>query len=292
MGWGLVSNHGEYKDPLLRTHPKKTPSSCSNLLHASYQSTQPFLISNHLNAIDTMEDFDSTVHADTIIMEEDSDSTNSIEMEEDFDSIIRANTIKMLGEADSMKECPLSKALQGISFSCSGSLKVDAEWEKKQGNFDFLLDPPSAPPVIIRWDDEGCIGKIQFPLQDHETSKLDQLIQNGGPATFGHLGNNILDESYRRATKLDSSQFSSNFHPHDHGILDAISQTLLPTVTGLRPLDKIQHSENWGLVAELYKLNIYSAPSGRFKAHVDTPRGPRQWGSLVVCLPVSHCGMS
>ena len=42
--------------------------------------------------------------------------------------------------------------------------------------------------------------------------------------------------------------------------------------------------------AELYKLNIYSAPSGKFKAHVDTPRSKSQVGSLVVALPVEHKG--
>lgn len=202
------------------------------------------------------------------------------------DSKTQPNTVDM------GQENPLAKALQGISFSCSGSLRVDPEWEGKQGDFDFLLNPPSTPPVTIRWDDDGRIGKIQLPLQGDETPKLDQLIKYGAPATFGHLGNDVLDESYRKATKLDSSQFSSNFHPHDHGILDAISQTLFPTVAGLIPAIKTFHREHWGLVAELYKLNIYSAPSGRFKAHVDTPRGPRQWGSLVVCLPVSHEGMS
>ena len=231
-------------------------------------------------------------------MEVDSASTNSFEMETDSAS---TSSIKSDEESDLKKktwknikvvETPLSEALQRISFSCSGSLRIEPEWEKKQGSFDFLLDPPSVPPVTIRWDDEGCIGKVQFPPQEHETSKLDQLINHGSPATFGHLGTDVLDESYRKATKLDKSQFSSNFHPHDHGILDAISQTLLPTVTGLNLPDNTHHSENWGLVAELYKLNIYSAPSGRFKGHVDTPRGPRQWGSLVVCLPVSHCGMS
>lgn len=40
-----------------------------------------------------------------------------------------------------------------------------------------------------------------------------------------------------------------------------------------------------GIRAELYKLNIYSGPSGRFEAHVDTPRSETQIGSLVVCLP-------
>ena len=35
---------------------------------------------------------------------------------------------------------------------------------------------------------------------------------------------------------------------------------------------------------------VYSGPSGRFKPHVDTPRSPSQFGSLVVCLPVEHAG--
>ena len=183
----------------------------------------------------------------------------------------------------------LSKALEGISFTCSGSLRINSERVTKQHRLDFQADSPSSPPIVIRWDADGTVGKIRFPLD--EAPKLDQLIKNGAPATFRHDGKDVLDESYRKATKLDSSQFSSNFHPHDHGILDAISQTLLPTVTGLKPTETSSGvSEHWGLVAELYKLNIYSAPSGRFKAHVDTPRGPRQWGSLVVCLPVSHSG--
>ena len=41
---------------------------------------------------------------------------------------------------------------------------------------------------------------------------------------------------------------------------------------------------------ELYKLNIYSGPRGKFHAHVDTPRSPTQFGSLVVCLPYPHSG--
>ena len=37
-------------------------------------------------------------------------------------------------------------------------------------------------------------------------------------------------------------------------------------------------------------FQIYSGPSGKFKAHVDTPRGATQFASLVVCLPHSHQG--
>lgn len=47
-----------------------------------------------------------------------------------------------------------------------------------------------------------------------------------------------------------------------------------------------------GLRAELYKLNVYSGPSGLFKPHVDTPRSEMQIGSLVVCLPVQFEGGS
>ena len=39
-----------------------------------------------------------------------------------------------------------------------------------------------------------------------------------------------------------------------------------------------------------YSPQVYSAPSGKFHAHVDTPRGPQQFGSLVVCLPYPHEG--
>jgi hypothetical protein len=35
---------------------------------------------------------------------------------------------------------------------------------------------------------------------------------------------------------------------------------------------------------------IYTAPSGFFKAHVDTPRSDTQFGSLVVSLPCYHEG--
>ena len=37
-------------------------------------------------------------------------------------------------------------------------------------------------------------------------------------------------------------------------------------------------------------VQVYSGPSGKFRAHVDTPRGTRQFASLVVCLPYSHEG--
>lgn len=65
--------------------------------------------------------------------------------------------------------------------------------------------------------------------------------------------------------------------------MDAITQLILPTLPNVDFRCR-------GVHAELYKLNIYSGPSGMFHSHVDTPRDSTQFGSLVVCLPIAHEG--
>ncbi|KAG8623934.1 hypothetical protein KVT40_008910 [Elsinoe batatas] len=82
---------------------------------------------------------------------------------------------------------------------------------------------------------------------------------------------------------MDPADFSINLNPHDIGCGDNIINLLRPTAIGVGQ----RH-----IKAELYKLNVYSGPSGIFKAHVDTPRSKRQFGSLVICLPSSHKGGS
>lgn len=159
------------------------------------------------------------------------------------------------------------------------------------------------------------------------TTPLEGLLKACAPATFGKKGDEVLDESYRKAVKLDSNQFSTSFNPYEVGIIDAIAQSLLPGI--VRPFSdgNSKHEEHLGVAAELYKLNvsqsliqaqkglhcndatafescrpsfchpltakqIYSGPSGKFRAHVDTPRSATQFGSLVVCLPHAHQGGS
>lgn len=82
---------------------------------------------------------------------------------------------------------------------------------------------------------------------------LSALVDACQPATFGFGGKDVLDESYRKATKLDASAFSTNFHPHDCGILGSVQQILLPSMVaggqniGVGPQ---------GARAELYNLNV------------------------------------
>ncbi|KAF4445671.1 hypothetical protein F53441_10620 [Fusarium austroafricanum] len=140
--------------------------------------------------------------------------------------------------------------------------------------------------VTIRWDNkekEHC-RTLKLPLGDNPVAQdsFNALLADCKPATFGLGGQDVLDEEYRKAGKIDADDFCTSFNPYEHGIVNTINQVLA----------QASHSDARGLgvKAELYKLNVYSAPSGRFKPHVDTPRSDRQMGSLVVCLPVEHKG--
>ncbi|KAJ7583074.1 hypothetical protein C8J56DRAFT_832181 [Mycena floridula] len=96
------------------------------------------------------------------------------------------------------------------------------------------------------------------------------------PATFGLGGDDVLDESYRRAMKLDSSQFSSRFDLAASGIMDHVKAELAP-------------DSKADMRAELYKLNIYDT-GAFFKAHKDTPRGNNMIASLVIVFSTAHEG--
>lgn len=78
--------------------------------------------------------------------------------------------------------------------------------------------------------------------------------------------------------------------------MDEVARVLLPGVKSETTSDNNYvignpRSQDVNVMrAELYRLNVYSGPSGHFKAHVDTPRSSEQIGSLVICLPCAHQG--
>ena len=153
----------------------------------------------------------------------------------------------------------LASAVQGhaatATFACGGSVPFS---DLSTGNLGSGAQN-LFPSVTLRWDskDEWMKqSKITFPLpprDDVSRSMLSRLLHHCEPATFGVGGQDVLDESYRKAAKLDTSNFSTNFHPHDCGIVDSIQQILLPSTikggqsVGIGPQ---------GVRAELYKLNV------------------------------------
>ncbi|KIK57157.1 hypothetical protein GYMLUDRAFT_229413 [Collybiopsis luxurians FD-317 M1] len=109
--------------------------------------------------------------------------------------------------------------------------------------------------------------------------ELASLISVCEAAPFGRGTETVLDESYRKALKLDLSQFATPFDLAGTSILHQIQQDLVDIDTSLRRRIR----------AEPYKLNIYDQGSF-FKPHKDTPRGSNMFGSLVIVFPTPHKG--
>ncbi|KAL1861939.1 hypothetical protein Plec18170_000763 [Paecilomyces lecythidis] len=180
----------------------------------------------------------------------------------------------------------LRKLVEGenssASFACGGRISI--------GDDDAEL-PNNSAPVNLFWktSQDTQAQKLMLPLADTQESNsalLQRLVDECSPATFGRGDQDVLDPSYRMAGKLDTDKFASSFHPADFGILANIEQILLPSIsTNLE--NKLQFRK---ITADLYKLNVYSGPSGIFRKHVDTPRSQDQIGSLVVCLPCEFKG--
>lgn len=82
----------------------------------------------------------------------------------------------------------------------------------------------------------------------------------------------VIDESYRKARKMDSSEFATQFSPVSSGIMEGIRRALF----GGRAADNIN--------AELYKLNIYGISTVLFFFPMDPHI------TLVVVLSTKHEG--
>ncbi|RDB28294.1 hypothetical protein Hypma_001436 [Hypsizygus marmoreus] len=107
---------------------------------------------------------------------------------------------------------------------------------------------------------------------------LKALAQACEPATFGMDQHDVLDESYRKARKMDRKHFASSFDIGASHLIERIRAQLL---------DARDNTKN--IKAELYKLNVYGKDSF-FKSHLDTPLSDTMFGSLVLVFPTQHEG--
>jgi hypothetical protein len=141
----------------------------------------------------------------------------------------------------------LRSSLEGYhataNYCLGGSIPISSLTQSASTDFTASKSPIRAPPFALRFDTPSSGGKVIFPSS--ESSELEQLLKACTPATFGSGGKDILDETYRKARKLDRGNFSVDFHPHDYGILDAIAQTLLPSTYPMN--NKEGREEHWGL---------------------------------------------
>lgn len=115
-------------------------------------------------------------------------------------------------------------------------------------------------------------------LSSAADDELRKLAEACTPATFGRNNEDVLDESYRKAGKLDRDNFATTYHPLDYETIVDIRSELLQGYDERKPIR-----------AQLYKLNVYG-PGAFFKAHKDTARAENMFGSLVVVYPTPHRG--
>ena len=156
----------------------------------------------------------------------------------------------------------LGQVAKGINsrFTCSGKYEV-----------------PSNKPIKLAYHQTGLASSegwnsVEFPGVSE--ADMIKLLDACSIASYRHKGKDVVDKNYRNAFKLEPDNFFTSFHVCSTPILQEIL-SIVPIVVGLK--------------AELYKLNVY-AHGGFFKAHVDTPRSEKMFGSLVVCLPTQFTG--
>jgi hypothetical protein len=153
----------------------------------------------------------------------------------------------------------LFKGFSNSTYACGGTVKIAQSAtppsSKTPGTVDaasrsLAVEAGSIDPVTIRWDSAASIEKIVLPLASEEMAEehslIAQLVSGTQPASFGFKGQDVVDESYRKASKLDKAAFSTDFCPYESGIIDVIGQALVPKVA----------SSSQGIRAEMYKLNV------------------------------------
>ncbi|KAL1733503.1 hypothetical protein EV714DRAFT_269812 [Schizophyllum commune] len=127
--------------------------------------------------------------------------------------------------------------------------------------------------IKLHYGEPGDAHCIDLAHPSHE--QLCHLEQACAPATFGRNQEDVLDETYRKAGKMDNADFCVNYTPPD-GVLGLIREELF-------------EKSECQLRYELYKLNVYGKDSF-FKPHKDTPRGTHYTGTLVMIFPAPHEG--
>ena len=125
-------------------------------------------------------------------------------------------------------------------------------------------------------------SSVTFPAPSPKS--LEPLLEASQQASFGRGRDDVLDPAVRRALVLHAKDFgiapSSAVDPYVLDIISAIQTALLGST-----FDPVRQR----IVPVIDKLNVYGK-GDFFKTHVDTPKAPNMFGTLLINLPVKHVG--
>ena len=159
-------------------------------------------------------------------------------------------SLHQMAEVEALRRLQQGLADEKLSslYSCSGEILISDDLVVN--TFREIDNRTFSAPVLVRWDSTPMVSRrLKFPVAtglDEEAFR--QLLHDCQPATFGRGGEDVYDESYRKAGKIDASHFSTSFNIHESGILNEVARWLLPGVS--------TPPNGCSISAELYKLNV------------------------------------
>ena len=148
---------------------------------------------------------------------------------------ITKNQLESLQQALSYDHAPL----------CSGAISPPPEafyLYYGKHNPEYVLVP-------LSFTQRSNYPFIRFvDLASATPDKIKKLSAACDPATFGRRNEDVYDESYRKATNMDASNFAVQFDPVRVGLIKIIEEELLRS-----------QKKEMSIGAEIYKLNVYGA---------------------------------
>lgn len=111
---------------------------------------------------------------------------------------------------------------RSATFACGGSVPF-----KTKGAADQEAGK-AIEAIQIRFGENGKGLVLTLPRDGASMRELNALVDECQPASFGRGNEEVHDEDYRKAGKLDRSAFATTFCPYEAGIIDVISQLLVP----------------------------------------------------------------
>ncbi|KAI7390223.1 hypothetical protein D0859_17006, partial [Hortaea werneckii] len=140
-------------------------------------------------------------------------------------------------------EAALQKTTRRATFTCSGRLPITPNPRltpsgalTPRTNLQVHEQTLATKPITIRWGAHGTGKTLSLPLQQppeaEDAARLQDLLAACYPATFGREGQDVYDPEYRRAGALGPGEFMTDFCPYEAGIVDVVTQVLVPPIVG------------------------------------------------------------
>ena len=128
-------------------------------------------------------------------------------------------------------EASLQQHARSATFACGGSVPFTKNTDSTglESSADAVnRSVHQIYPVQIRFGENGKGIALTLPGAEASSKEFQELLSVCQPASFGRGGEDVLDEDYRKAGKLDRTAFATNFCPYEAGIVDVVAQLLLP----------------------------------------------------------------